>query len=231
VTDAAEPKKPDKSLIRTIPKMCGQCGQPFLSTPRDHRRSIRLGYAQCCSTKCGARQGNRKNPAGKIALDLPVPWLQKAYSIIYKSSKKQGKHRHAGEGIEHEFSKEEFNALIKRAGHRCEVTGIPFSNSSPVKFQRRPWIPSLDRIDSTGPYSVANCRLVCVAANLAMNAWGHTVLGAMAVSMVEKAMRESKTGRSLDPKLKAMLTADTPADSPDVTASRAPAELQLISEP
>jgi hypothetical protein len=33
-------------------------------------------------------------------------------------------------------------------------------------------MPSVDRIDSAGPYSSANCRLVLVGVNLAMNTWG-----------------------------------------------------------
>lgn len=40
---------------------------------------------------------------------------------------------------------------------------------------RRPYAPSLDRIDAEQPYSLKNCRLVLQAVNFALNAWGDEV--------------------------------------------------------
>ena len=39
---------------------------------------------------------------------------------------------------------------------------------------RRPFAPSLDRIDPGEPCSRRNCRLVLQAVNFALNAWGMT---------------------------------------------------------
>ncbi len=57
-------------------------------------------------------------------------------------------------------------------------------------WRRAPWAPSVDRIDSSKGYVPGNVRLVCVAANLAMNEWGEDVL-----ARVARAYVEARTGR------------------------------------
>jgi len=74
--------------------------------------------------------------------------------------------------------------LYARANGRCEVTGIRFDRMKPESASRRPWFPSIDRKDSRGNYSLENCRIVCVAVNIAMCEWGHFVLKRMARAMV-----------------------------------------------
>lgn len=70
-------------------------------------------------------------------------------------------------------------ALAKRAGGRCEVTGVPFAFAEHPGASRRPFVPSIDRRDSTVGYVRKNCRLVVYAANAAMNEWGEGVLREM----------------------------------------------------
>lgn len=65
--------------------------------------------------------------------------------------------------------------LIKSRGV-CSVSGIPLSFERPDPQMRNPWAPSLDRIDSALPYQRGNVRVVCAAANLAMQDWGFGVL-------------------------------------------------------
>lgn len=77
--------------------------------------------------------------------------------------------------IPFEITRPEFVELAVASGGVCAVTGIPFSTrvlASARVGERRPYMPSVDRKDSSGPYSVANCRLVLVGVNLAMNSWG-----------------------------------------------------------
>jgi hypothetical protein len=50
---------------------------------------------------------------------------------------------------------------------------------------RRPFAPSLDRIDSNQPYSRRNCRLVLQAVNFALNAWGDDVFLAIAEDAIK----------------------------------------------
>jgi hypothetical protein len=69
---------------------------------------------------------------------------------------------------------------------RCALTGIKFVTERPKeKFARRPFAASIDRIDSKKGYEVDNCRLVCIAVNLAMNVWGEDVLYMIAAGLTD----------------------------------------------
>lgn len=65
--------------------------------------------------------------------------------------------------------------LFRESGGYCMVSGIPFDEEFKVGG-RRPFAPSIDRADCDGPYSIANCRLVCIAVNQALHTWGPAVL-------------------------------------------------------
>jgi hypothetical protein len=62
----------------------------------------------------------------------------------------------------------------RRLEWRCAVTGLPMTLE--VVRGKRPYAPSIDRIDCALDYVPGNVRIVCVAANLAMNVWGEEVL-------------------------------------------------------
>ena len=81
---------------------------------------------------------------------------------------------------------EQYNELWKRADGRCEVSGIQFSYERHQGCLRRPWAPSIDRIDSNKDYHADNCRLVCGAVNVAMGEYGTDVLVQMARAVVLK---------------------------------------------
>lgn len=87
-------------------------------------------------------------------------------------------------GREYTITPEEQGRLIARAGGKCEVTGIPF-HLDRGENKRAPFAPSLDRINSAEPYHTINVRLVCVAANIAMNEWGEGVLRRLALGYLK----------------------------------------------
>jgi hypothetical protein len=76
-------------------------------------------------------------------------------------------------------------ALWLECGGRCLLSGIEF-DMTPFSGKRRPFAPSIDRIDPSRGYSKGNCRLVCVAVNYAMSDWGLAVLKRIAVAILER---------------------------------------------
>jgi hypothetical protein len=79
---------------------------------------------------------------------------------------------------EHVFS------ILKKQNGVCAVSGIEFEIDHAPGQKRRPFAPSLDRIDSKRGYVRGNVRVVCVIANLAMNEWGHDALFKLASAVV-----------------------------------------------
>jgi len=104
------------------------------------------------------------------------------YSELYSTVRGRARKRK----LKWDLSRSRFDQIVARADGRCEVTGIPFSFDHVRGVSRRPWVPSLDRKNSRKGYTKENVRLVCVAANLAMNEWGVSVLKRLADSMTEK---------------------------------------------
>lgn len=104
-----------------------------------------------------------------------------AVSELYTKHKR----RATKTGIKWGLTKKDIAHLLARAEGKCEVTGLAFNNEVVKAFSRRPYAPSIDRIDSSKGYAPANCRLVCVVTNLAMNEWGDKVITAMAKAMKE----------------------------------------------
>lgn len=165
--------------------VCPNCHTEFSARSADVARNEAVGVLTCCSLACAQSHRQRQLVTGRVGLTAPERWLQRAYSSIYRQSARLSATRRADSGIPFSLTKDEFNALIDRAGHRCEVTGHPFQHidlkERPYRYQ--PWYPSLDRIDPTGIYEACNCRLVCAAANRAMGAWGEHVLARIAQAL------------------------------------------------
>ena len=83
------------------------------------------------------------------------------------------------------FEEADLVAIWKDAGGRCMLTGLPFRETVVGTGKaRRPYAPSLDRIDAGLPYSRRNCRLVLQAVNFALNAFGDDVFLAISEGAV-----------------------------------------------
>ncbi len=93
--------------------------------------------------------------------------------------------RSKARGWETDLDSEAIDALFVRARGKCELTGLPFSVAYKVG-RRKPYTPSIDRIDSTKGYTKENCRLVALSVNLALQEWGPEVLMTISRAMIEK---------------------------------------------
>jgi len=93
------------------------------------------------------------------------------------------------------FSPRDMIVTWERCEGRCAVSGLPFSLAEIGHGRaRRPFAPSLDRIDPALGYTPENLRLVCVAANFGMNAWGQEVYLHVARGAVAKADANAHDG-------------------------------------
>lgn len=101
---------------------------------------------------------------------------------LYRQARKNALTRN----IPFTLTRGEFDALLARADGRCMISGIQFEFVYEGTASRRPYAPSLDRIDSMKGYTAGNVRLVCVAVNLAMNQWGLDVLMRIARNIMER---------------------------------------------
>lgn len=103
--------------------------------------------------------------------DLPT-WAKNLYTQTVARAKKRGD--------DFEFERSDYAEIFS---DRCSLTNIPFEFDKGEWHEKRPFAASIDRIDSKKGYVKGNCRLVCVAVNLAMNTWGEAVLYRIAAGL------------------------------------------------
>ena len=94
---------------------------------------------------------------------------------VYRRAITEAKKRAVKKGLEFALASADADRFKKRCRNRCELTSVPFSTAKIPGHHKAPYMPSLDRIDSDDGYTFENCRVLCVAANLALNEWGEHV--------------------------------------------------------
>ena len=85
--------------------------------------------------------------------------------LVYEGSKKRAQRK----GISFFLTKQDFDILVTRANGCCEDTGLPFNNNHEMGQRIRPNRLSIDRLVSTGPYSLQNTRLILASVNISRN--------------------------------------------------------------
>lgn len=107
------------------------------------------------------------------------PWARQAYMSAERRSRLRGRSEM--------LSIDEFRAVVARACGVCEITGIALDTSG---SGRRPFAPSLDRINAAAGYVVGNVRVVCLLANQAMSEWGEAPLFSVAEAIERKRLQK-----------------------------------------
>lgn len=108
--------------------------------------------------------------------EAPLSMLKNTFSYCRKNAKLRG--------LEMLLNWQDVMSMWMRSGGACEVTGIRFTLYTAKLWHRRPFAPSIDRRDSLIGYTLANCRLVCAAVNVAISEWGDEVFDEIAKSYV-----------------------------------------------
>lgn len=146
---------------------------------------LRHSWAYALPEAGAYRKGLKHLEAKDLEFPEKKPWVRVLFMAARKNS--------AARGIAFDLTLEDVARLVVASKGRCTVTGMKLSNDRGElphgKKMRRPWAPSLDRMDSSKGYSLENCRVVCCAANYAMSQWGEAVLMEMAKSMARKRIR------------------------------------------
>lgn len=126
------------------------------------------------------------NPAAITV--FPERWARRSFSANRHSAMKRS--------IPFAITLSDYEAMLARAAGRCMVTGIKFEfQASNNKSRRRPFAPSLDRIDPTLGYTVDNCRIICSALNYALGDWGMEPLLRIARRLVARESELMKNER------------------------------------
>lgn len=102
------------------------------------------------------------------------------YRRLYRATRERARRK----GIEFTLTDAEFAAIVEDSGGRCALTGIPFSTLKRNDWFRAPYAPSLDRIEPKKGYVDGNVRLLCVAANWALQDWGVDVFKEIALGFL-----------------------------------------------
>ena len=129
----------------------------------------------------------------KEAEDSPArSWVGAMYSRVKRAAQQRG--------IGFEITKDELLEILRRCGGYCELTGIPLQDRKPEGARTNWFAPSLDRIDSSAPYRADNCRIVCVAMNVALGDWGESIFRLLAEGYCCKAgkLKESVSRKITD---------------------------------
>lgn len=112
--------------------------------------------------------------------------IEYSYKVL-TTARQNAKKRRA---LSFELDRDDMRRMLSQSNWCCAVTGMQFSLD--VVAGRKPYAPSIDRMDCAQGYIPSNCRVVCLAVNYAMNVWGEDVFKRMMTGYFEKSLRLSK---------------------------------------
>jgi hypothetical protein len=80
--------------------------------------------------------------------------------------------------------------MAKAAKWRCAVTGLKLNTEKDKQHRRASYGPSIDRIIPALGYVQGNVRVVCMAANFAMNEWGDDIMKTISEAWIKREFKQ-----------------------------------------
>lgn len=139
-----------------------QRGNSFLVRIRKKGYKLNRSFKDQETAENWAKKIDEQIESGRLC-EVGNAVTNKALRKMYRATKERARDF----GLEHTLTDEEFSVMWERSKGRCEISGIVFSDYRPEGSMRRPYFPSIDRIDSSKGYTLENTRLICVIANIA----------------------------------------------------------------
>lgn len=133
--------------------------------------------------KSEERKRNFSNRKSKVLSDAKDRYyssdLKHVTAFMFQNAKSRAKLYK----LEFDLDKSFLLNLFHVQDNKCSLTGISFEyNITNDEIHKRPFAPSLDRIDCNGGYTKNNVRLVCTIVNIALNEFGDEAFDKMCQS-------------------------------------------------
>lgn len=111
-----------------------------------------------------------------------VGWAMRILADMHKASLMRARDK----GLSHDVSLDDVRTLFLEQRGRCAVSGLPFSDEEITEASRRPFVPSLDRIDNGKGYTLDNVQMVAAIVNISRGDWGDEAFFRMCRGVVKK---------------------------------------------
>jgi uncharacterized Zn finger protein (UPF0148 family) len=155
-------------------QFCISCGdEARIRSNKENKKNYSRKYRQNYPDK--ARAESKKSKAKQYYSDDP--------NIFFKYLLSHCKGRAKSRSLDFNLSVDFLIDLYEMQNNKCAVTKLSF-NFEKSEFEKRPFAPSIDRIDSSKGYTQDNVRLVCAAVNYALNEFGDTVFDKICAARV-----------------------------------------------
>jgi hypothetical protein len=161
--------------MSTVAVICQECGKEFQRYIGEYNRRIRLGRPQFCCQACSERHHFDKKLRPYIGTNnqnlKPNNKLDEFSPFRFYLKRIKDRFQNGGHNVD--ITLEDLKTQWDKQNGKCPYAGIAMSinrtSAELSKFQ--PYKASLDRIDSSKPYTIDNIEFVSCMAQFGKNIW------------------------------------------------------------
>jgi len=161
---------------------CNFCGKTCLKENRDINRNKKLGRKNYCGHSCASSANILKHPELKNHLKTGSCTDEFSPFRKYWTTLANRKPRR-------EVTIQELKLVWDNQNGMCAITGLPMiirPSSGRYDIPNSPFLASLDRIDSSGHYSLDNIQWVCLSAQYAKHTFSQEDTLAFFKAIIER---------------------------------------------